>query len=159
MAITKTGVTLTSSGENDRQFEKNGQQSSIEVNALTANKTYTVSAYVVDSAYGTITSASTTNFTTMQAGTANLVNNSAWSGDDVDIRVNFTMTYPIDSVKILNAKTEDFSDPVIYTAATSGTTSGTINSKISKPLTYVMVYITDFYGEEFKSIFNVNDLP
>lgn len=158
MAITKTGITLTSGGRS-QNFERNGQQSYVTADGLSANTTYTAQAYVKEDNGRTTTSSTTTQFTTLQAGSANLANRSAWNGSDVDIRYEFGLTYPIDGVKILNDKSKDFEDPVVYTPIVTGTYNGTFTVTINDPMTYVLVMVIDMYGEEFQDIFDINDLP
>lgn len=78
MAITKTGITVSATGENDKTFEVDGQQSTVTATGLKPSKQYTVSAYVIDSDYGKINAAQTSTFTTLVAGDITISNINAY---------------------------------------------------------------------------------
>ena len=98
MSITKTGITLTATGEAAKTFELDGQQSAVPATGLSPNKQYTVAAYVIDSGYGRIDAAQTTTFTTLVAGDITISNiNAYWDTQEAKFHFecNWASIYPI----------------------------------------------------------------
>lgn len=152
MAITKTGVTITDPGGHQQMFERNGQQSWVSVSNLQANTTYTAEAYVREDNGRTTTSAAVERFTTLQAGVISLTNASSYDtgADTAFIRVFFTSTYPVDTVRVLNDDTKDFIEEttVTYSPVVSGTTSGSFTVTVLGPMQWFKILFYDMYGEE-----------
>lgn len=166
MAITKTGITVSTAGENDKTFEVDGQQSTVSASGLTPNKQYTVSAYVVDSGYGKINADHTSTFTTLPAGTATFTNESGVWGTSVkqlQFFVNWTTTYDTVGSSAnfrMFTSTDNFST---YTQVTpswqrNSPTTGSISHTLTTGIPngggndlFVRVEVVDKYGEVFQS--------
>lgn len=160
MAITKTGI-IVSNGGSDETFEVNGQQSMVTASNLSPNTSYSVTAYVKDSYGRTTQSASSSQFTTLVAGTIQLTNDSTYDGTTCDVRYRFTSTYPISDVVVLNDKTKDFLEEttVTYRPTVSGTTSGSFSVQIRDPYPWLKIICYDMYVESNEEeIFKVEDL-
>lgn len=164
MAITKTGITLSATGEADKTFELDGQQSTVSATGLTPNKQYTVAAYIVDSGYGKIDATQTSTFSTLPEGQVSLSNITAeWQTNtaQLNFRANWVSTYKIEgqgvNFQIFMSDRADFVGAEVVNASYSrendglnGTISGYLNRKI--PTTpnsayYIKVQFIDVYGE------------
>lgn len=125
MSITKTGVILTTSGEQDKTVEENGSQSSIAVTGLTPSKTYTVSAYVIDSTYGQVDAPSTRTFTTSQCSTPTITDTGSGLSMSVkryEVRCNVSNTWALSNMEIKWASNAAMTTNVgTYNYALSGT--------------------------------------
>lgn len=165
MAITKTGITLSATGEADKTFELDGQQSSVSATDLTPNKQYTVAAYIVDSGWGKIDAAQITTFTTLPEGQLTLSNVSAvWGTQTAQLTFscNWASTYNVPGVsnnfKLFVSQTADFSAASEITPSWTRQSDGlygSINATLTQKINtftpnsdyYVKVQLTDIYGE------------
>lgn len=173
MAITKTGITLSATGEADKTFELDGQQSSVSATDLTPNKQYTVSAYIVDSGWGKIDSVSTSSFQTLPEGQITLSNvTSTWDPDnpEMDFKCSWASTYQItaqsSNFRIFVSKNANFNpqseETTTWTRQSDGL-SGTLQATLTQRIPdtynspyYVKCQFTDIYGEVRTETFRYN---
>lgn len=174
MSVTKTRVILTANGERTRIIEEDGQQSTISAADLSPSTTYTVSAEIDDTNYGTVVSTNTMSFNTLAAGTLTL-SNVAGTWQTTTAQLNFSAswatTYNLNQVpnmKVQVSKTSDFSyyqevSPSYVNYGVYGTVSANLTAYL--PMTpagsyyYVRVMATDIYGEILFSPVQTFQLP
>lgn len=156
MAITKTGITVSTTGENDKTFEVDGQQSTVSASGLTPNKQYTVAAYIVDSNYGKIDAAQTTTFTTLASSTPVITDTGSGLSLSVaryEVRCSVSNTYALSNMEIKWASDAGMTTNVgTHNYALSGTSANvsyniTYRIPPSGQYIYVKLTATDIYGE------------
>lgn len=156
MAITKTGITVSATGEADKTFELDGQQSTVSATGLTPNKQYTVAAYVVDSGYGKIDATQTTTFTTLSGSTPVITDTGSGLSLSVkryEVRCTVTNTYALSNMEIKWASNAEMTTNVgTYNYALSGTSANvsyniTYRIPASGQTIYVQLTAKDVYGD------------
>lgn len=164
MSITKTGITLSATGEADKTFEFDGQQSTVSATGLSPNTQYTVAAYVVDSGYGKIDAAQTTTFTTLSGSTPVITDTGSGLSMTVkryEVRCSVTNTYALSNMEIKWASNAEMTTNVgTYNYALSGTSANvsyniTYRIPASGQTIYVQLTATDIYGDY--SILNLSE--
>lgn len=164
MSITKTGITLSATGEADKTFELDGQQSTVSATGLSPNTQYTVAAYVVDSGYGKIDAAQTTTFTTLSGSTPIITDTGSGLSMTVkryEVRCSVTNTYTLSNMEIKWASDSAMTTNVgTYNYALSGTSANvsyniTYRIPASGQTIYVQLTATDVYGNT--GVLNLTD--
>lgn len=165
MPITKTGLTVTTTGERAISVEEDGQQSSLSVTGLAANKLYTAVPYIVDSDFGRIEGRPYT-FNTMPVGQVTLSNISGiWQNNSTLIfSCKWTSTYPVTSdvnnCKLIISMNSEFSpkqelSPRWSTNGNAGqisiVTSAYLPTTVVSGTYYIKVKMIDTYGETIYS--------
>lgn len=166
MSITKTGISVETSGARQVDFELDGQQSAVTATGLEASTVYDVTAYIIDSQWGRINSIPS-SFSTLQPGTATFSNvTGTWGTSEarLEFSANWATTYNVPAeatnFQITVSAVEDFSISTTVNANFSRQSDGrsgtisywlTANIPVGGMGYYVRIQLTDVYGEVLRS--------